>query len=286
MPSLYVAHDDRMVIVSRLPLKIAGGSGYSYSWGDVLELTPADQGVRRGPWVGFLYILRAVIGIFIASNLIGLVSSNDVLPALAVAAGVTLAVLGWRRKPGVIEAPHLGTDRAEHHVLVEDQDRMVFSDAIDLCRRTSETWPALGDLIDVPTAKRQLAQALFDIAGVLERRQELRELHDELAEHAGAPELAPRLAKATEALVDVDDELTRRLATLNAVAVTGEQLIHDERIGALAREADEVLTRLASPPPAAVPDAASELAERTEAVLRAYRELTDRAPADRGARGD
>jgi hypothetical protein len=139
-------------------------------------------------------------------------------------------------------------------------------------RSRPRTNPALGALIDVPIAERQLAQALFDLAGALERRQELRELHAELAEHDGAFELAPRMLKATSALAELDDEVIRRLATLKAVAVAGEELIRDQEIDALVREADEALARLTSAAPAA--DAGSELAERTEAVLRAYRELT------------
>jgi hypothetical protein len=281
MPSLYVAHDDRMAIVSRLPLEIAGGRGMSFSWGDVLEITPADQPAERGPVAGALYGIGAISGI--VGGLILLVSTVVLAGApagglLALAGVVAVgggAVLHRRRqRPGVIEAPRLASDRAQHHVLIEDQDRKVFSDAIDLGQRASETWPALGALVDVPIAERQLAQALFDLAGVLERRQELRELHAELAEHAGSAELAPRMAKAASASAELDDEVTDRMRTLQAVAEAGEELIRDEQVSVLAREADEALARLTSAEPAIAADAGSELAERTEAVLRAYRELT------------
>lgn len=221
-----------------------------------------------------------VYGLGIFSGVIGglLLVGGALLGGLfilvGVAAGGGVALSGWRRRPGVISAPRLGSDREQHHVLVDDRDRKVFSDAVDLCQRTSETWPALGALIDVPIAEQQLARALFDLAGALERRQELRELHAELAKHDGAFELAPRIMKATSALAELDEQVTRRLAALNAVAVAGEELIRDQEIDALAREADEALARLTSAGPEIASDAGAELAERTEAVLRAYRELT------------
>ncbi|GIE01645.1 hypothetical protein Adu01nite_29950 [Paractinoplanes durhamensis] len=271
---MYVAHDDELVIVSRLPLEVIGGQGHEFGWGSVVEVTPAEQSDGRGPLSGVLYSLAIVFGLMGALLLFADVFVGSFLLLVAAAAAGGALLYGMRQRPGLISAPHLASDRDQHHLIVDEQDRQVFSDAIDLCQRTTETWPQLGALVDVPIAERQLAQALFDLAGALERRQELRELHGELAEHDGAFELAPRMARATEALAELEDEVTRRLATLNAVAVAGEELIRDQRIDELGREADETLARLTSAPPAIAPDAGSELAERTEAVLRAYRELT------------
>ena len=274
MPYLYVAHDDKLVIVSRLPLEVVGGRGLSYGWGSVLEVTPAEQPGDRRPLVVTLYGLGTIFGISGVSLLMSGALSGGFLLLAGIVAGAGAALLDWRQRPGVISAPRLESDREQHHVLVEGRDRRVFSDAIELCQRTSETWPALGALVDVPIAEQQLAQALFDLAGALERRQELRELYAELAVHDGAVELASRMDKTTSALNELDNEVTKRIATLNAVAVAGEQLIRDEEIDALAREADEALARLTSAGRAIESDAGSELAERTKAVLRAYRELT------------
>lgn len=273
-PSLYVAHDDELVIVSPLPLEVTGGRGMSYAWGSVLEITPADPPAEHDPLTGLLYSFAAVLVLIGTLLLAGGVAAGGAAILAALAVGGGAVVHRWRQRPGVIAAPSLETDRDQHHVLVEDRDRKIFSDAVDLCQRTSETWPALGALVDVPLAERQLARALFDLAGALERRQELRELHAELAHHDGAFELAPRMARLTAALADLDAEVGRRLATLNAVAVAGEELIRDQAVDALARQADEALARLTTSLPAATPDAAADLAERTEAVLRAYRELT------------
>jgi len=273
-PSLYVAHDDKLVIVSRLPLEVIGGRGLSFGWGSVLEVTPADQPGPRGPLTGLLYGLGLICCVAGGLLLLAGALAGGLFVAAGVVAGGGAALRDWRRRPGVISAPRLESDRAEHCVLVDDRDRKTFSDAIDLCQRTRETWPALGPLIDVSVAERQLAQALFDLARALERRRELSVLHAELAEHDGAFELAPQMVRATAALAELDDEVTRRRATLHTVAAAGEELIRDQEIAALAREADEALARLTSAGPATAPDAGSELAERTEAVLRAYRELT------------
>jgi len=269
-PALYVAHDDKLVIVSTLPLEVVGGRGVTFGWGSVLEVTPADPPGDRGPMIGVVFGLGTVGAALLLG---GAAAVGGGLLGMGLVAGLGSAWHRWRKRPGVISAPQLQSNRDQHHVLVDEADRKVFSDAIDLCQRTSETWPSLGALIDVPLAERQLAHALFDLAGALERRQELQELRAELAEHDGAFELAPRMAKATTALAALDDEVARRLATLNAVAVAGEELIRDEEIDALGRQADETLARLTSAEPSTVPDAGSELAERTEAVLRAYREL-------------
>ncbi|HEY0000785.1 MAG TPA: hypothetical protein VGB74_10055, partial [Actinoplanes sp.] len=177
MPYLYVAHDDKLVIVSRLPLEVVGGRGLSYGWGSVLEVTPAEQPGDRRPLVVTLYGLGTIFGISGVSLLMSGALSGGFLLLAGIVAGAGAALLDWRQRPGVISAPRLESDREQHHVLVEGRDRRVFSDAIELCQRTSETWPALGALVDVPIAEQQLAQALFDLAGALERRQELRELY-------------------------------------------------------------------------------------------------------------
>ncbi|GIM89565.1 hypothetical protein [Paractinoplanes toevensis] len=273
-PALYVAHDDRLVIASRLPLGVVGGRGLSFRWGSVVEITPADRPGDPGPLTGVLYGLGFILGLAGVLLVVGGALGGGLLVLAGMATGGGPALHRYRQRPGVISAPRLSGDREQHHVLIDERDRKVFSDAIDVCQRASETWPALGALIDVPIAERQLAHALFDLAGALERRQELRELHAELTEHDGAFELAARTIRATAALAELDDEVSRRLATLDTVAVAGEELIRDQEIAALAREADETLARLTSTGPANETDAGSELAERTEAVLRAYRELT------------
>ncbi|WP_250008169.1 hypothetical protein [Actinoplanes sp. M2I2] len=273
-PSLYVAYDDKLVIVARLPVGVVGGRGITFRWGGVLEVTPAREPADPAPVAGTLYGLGAVLILIGAALLLTGYPVGGLTTLLGLAAVAGGWACTWWQRAGVLSAPRLDSDRDQHHVLVEDADRQVFAEAVDLCRRSSRAWPALGALVDVPVAERQLAQALFDLAGALERRQELRELRTELGGHAGAPELAPRLARATAALAGLDDEVSRRLATLTAVAVAGEEFLRDEEIGELARTADETIARLTSARPSAGPDAGSELAERTEAVLRAYRELS------------
>src|SRR5690349_13254240 len=131
MPSLYVAHDDELVIVSRLPLEVVGGRGLSFGWGSVVEVTPADQPGDRGPVTGVVYGLAIFSGVLGGLLLVGGAVLGGLFILVGVAAGGGMALSGWRRRPGVISAPRLGSDREQHHVLVDDRDRKVFSDAID-----------------------------------------------------------------------------------------------------------------------------------------------------------
>jgi hypothetical protein len=77
------------------------------------------------------------------------------------------------------------------------------------------------------------------------------------------------MVKATSALAELDDEVTQRLATLNTVAVAGEELIRDQEIDALASEADEALARLTSARPAIESDREQVL----DAIRRPRRSL-------------
>ncbi|WP_127500782.1 hypothetical protein [Actinoplanes solisilvae] len=233
-PILYVAHDDELTIVSWLPLKVTAGRWRSLSWGRVVQLTPAEKGPDRRRLTRALYgggVASVVLGgAYLAGGAVG----GAVLAFLGVAAVTGGWGYGWWQRPGVISAPRLESDRDQHHVLTGARDRALFAQAADLCRRSAETWPALGALVDVPVAERQLAQAMFDLAGALEKRQELRELHAGLAEHDGASELAGHVATTTTVLAEFDTEIRRRLATLAAVVKAGEDFIRDQEIAELA----------------------------------------------------
>ena len=60
---------------------------------------------------------------------------------------------------------------------------------------------------------------------------------------------------------------------MNAAALTGENLIRERHIGRTARDAELAISRLSAADRARSVEAAPELAERTAAVVAAYREL-------------
>ena len=63
------------------------------------------------------------------------------------------------------------------------------------------------------------------------------------------------------------------LGSITAAAKAGESLIHEQQVHETARAAELAIARLADGGPALLPEAGPELAERTAAVIAAYREL-------------
>ncbi|MGC9671233.1 hypothetical protein ACNTMW_32390 [Planosporangium sp. 12N6] len=209
-------------------------------------------------------------------------------PAICLVGFATLVVAAVYPVPqeaGTILAPQLRHRRDDHRILVDDEDRQALSAAVDLGERIAETWPALRGMVDTVAAERLLAHALWELADLLERRQGFREMRDDLAEHdheglpADSPAVRNLLAQRTKvatALADLDAEVGRRLAELTATAVAGENIIREWEIGELVRDADQRLAELAPHDLPGESRAGAALADQTEAVMAAYRELNTR----------
>jgi len=162
--------------------------------------------------------------------------------------------------------------------------------------RVAETWPALDGLIDVAEAKTLLAEALWEIAGVLARRQELSEVLTQLTRPdfaalstaaATASKLQTQIRATKEALSAVEIDLAGREASLRRAEEAGRTFVRDREMHEAIRAAERSLAATSpdpalaalSPDPAlaaAAPtsDPAADLAEHTHLVLAAYRELT------------
>ncbi|MCU1656342.1 MAG: hypothetical protein JWO57_998 [Pseudonocardiales bacterium] len=283
-PALYVAHDDRMAIVSVLPLKVQGGRAEMYRWGSVLEISPGEPGegldIRR--------LCRFVACIFLAFSVFLIFGHVPWWPATLLIGFVMLGVAviyPAGRKAGVIVAPELHRRRDDHKVLIDDDDRAAMSEAIDVGERISSTWPALRGMVDTAVAERLLAHALWELAGVLERRQGLREMRDDLAgqDHDDLPAesrtarvLLAQREKVASAFAGLDAEVDRHLADMAATAIAGENFIREQEIGELVRDADQRLAMLAPDDLPGESSPGSQLADHTDAVLTAYRELNTR----------
>jgi hypothetical protein len=284
LPMLYVAHDDTMAIVSVLPLKIRGGRADTYRWGSVLEISPAPP----GEGMDVRAMCRFVAYILLAFSVLLMCGHVQWWPVILLVGFVILgvaAVYPVGRTAGVILAPELHRRRDDHKVLVDEDDRAAMSEAIDIGERISSAWPALQGMVDTAVAERLLAHALWELAGVLERRQGLREMRDDLAEQhhddlpadsRAARDLLAQREKVTSALAGLDAEVDRHLGDLTATAVAGENFIREQEIGKLVRDADEKLAKLAPHDLPAESKSGARLADQTEAVLTAYRELNTR----------
>jgi hypothetical protein len=163
--------------------------------------------------------------------------------------------------------------------LVLTSERATFQRLVTVADRISETWPALGSLVNPDEAEHMLAEALWEAAGVLARRQALTDALAELsrpdfaapaAEDPTTRELTAELTATKSALAEIDSELARREANLRRAEQAGRAFIRDQQMRRAIRSAEKS-RRIALP---AAPDAAAELADRTRSVLTAYRELT------------
>lgn len=169
-------------------------------------------------------------------------------------------------------------------LLTGARERATWDRAAATADRISETWPALASLIDVAEAEILLAEALWEIAGVLAHRQELDRVLAELsrpgfAEAADetAGEVRYQLSAARSARAEIEAELVRREASLRRAEQAGRDFIREQDMRRAIRSAEHSLR--ATPPPGlpsmpAVSDAGADLADHTRSVLDAYRELT------------
>jgi len=276
---LHIGIDAEKVVVSPAPLKMRAGRAKRVRWGSITEVVPVPpSGRSRDDRVRFTSQLALV-----------LVVLSAVLSALGIAwwaaAGGAIGLLALvtveqarAARAGVIALPK--GDRS--HVLHGGEERAAFARAFVVAKRVRRTWPALRHMIDPDDADRSLAAALEELASIMARRQQLRRLRDELAQAtrhdlpADSPAvraLAEQRLRAESLWRSTAAAANRILASINAAALAGENLIREQRLGATAREAELAISRLAAGG-APGSEAGPELAERTAAVIAAYRELS------------
>lgn len=275
---LHVGIDAEKIVVSPLPLKLRNGRARRVRWGSVTEVVPVPSSGRgRQERVRFASQLSLV-----------LVVLSAVLSALGVAwwaaAGGSIALVLFvvveqarAARTGIIALPK-GDDA---HVLHAVEERAAFERAFVVAKRVRRTWPALRHMIDPVDADLSLTAALAELAAIMARRQQVRRLRAELADATrhDLPADSPAVQALAEQRLRVEalwrstaGAANRILASINAAALAGENLIREQRIGDTARAAELAISRLTAAGPPQT-EAGPELAERTAAVIAAYREL-------------
>jgi hypothetical protein len=275
---LFIGIDTEKVVVSAVPLTMRTGRPRRRRTGSVTEVVPVPpSGRSRESRIAFLCRLALVLLVLSA------VLNAAGLPWWAPAA-ISVAVFcsaGWElhraARVGLIAVP--GRDC---HVLTAVEERTAYRRTLVVARRIRRTWPALAHMIDPVDADRSLTRALDDLAEIMSRRQEVRRLRAELTEvdHRDLPADSPAVRALLEQRLRVDAlwrdtgaSANRILAAINAAALAGDNLIREQRIGATANRAEQVIAELTAAGRARSVEAGPELAERTEAVVAAYREL-------------
>jgi hypothetical protein len=301
---IYLMRGDNVIVLSRRRPGLLRVRPVPRSWHTLAEIPPrtgrppGETALVFAPPValGALAAAFAPAGVGVAVGGAALIASTYLNPVLR------SRLAGRRlRRPGNI-------------VLRGDRARSAFDRTVDLADRVSETWPELGPLVDADQASVLLAEALWQIAAVLARREELDAVlaADLMDLSEASVELRSQVSVAKAARARVEAEFVRRETSLRRADEAGRDFIREQHMREAIRAAEQTIR--STPPgtlppavlssgdlsstalsPAASPnglspnglsgmaaagagvpglDAGADLADRTRSVLAAYRELT------------
>ncbi len=169
-------------------------------------------------------------------------------------------------------------------VLTRFDERRVFDDLQTLADRIDKTLPALAGLVDSRDAASLVAQSLWQGAGILARKQEIRGVREDLAKHGhpGSPmtsrarlELQSQQARAGALWREVNEDLATLVSQLTVTAEAGEAFVRDKEIDDTLQRTADAINKLSLDISPIEANAGEQLADKTTAVLTAYRELSE-----------
>jgi hypothetical protein len=237
------------------------------------------------PPVAVLLLITAAVGL-----VLGFLAAGTVF--------FLLAYLGpmQRERQSQLAAGRPSPDR---RVLSQSTGREVFDRALQSADRVSETWPSLAELIRVADAEAMLSEALWELAGVLVKAEQVHTVlvelsRPEFAQRSRSDETAREVEEHRQAtraaLVTLNEEIARRVAGIERAEAAGWSFIREKEMRRAIDAAEESLRNVRVEDTGVVTgtaraDAGAELAERTQSVVEAYRELTVRFRIDPPAVG-
>jgi hypothetical protein len=273
---LHLGADDEKVVVSARPVRVQTGRARSRRTGTLVESLPRPPAVRTRE-VRLTNTARLALPLLFVSALIAATGFTWWLPAAGSAA---LVVWFWRWQARAAQPASFATPRdPESRVLWTEPERTAFAQALAVSHRVRRTWPALAGMVDPVLADHSLTRSLDELATVLARRQELRRVRAGLdaTRDADIPADSPaRIAadmqgeRADELWRESGAAANRILRAVDAAARAGESFIREQQVAATARHAERALARVGGAP---IAESGPELADRTEAVIAAYRDL-------------
>ena len=177
MARVYLVRDEHSTVVCRRRPRMRGVRSQPRSWRALAELPPAASRTSRQPGdTAVIFAPPVALGAMItalASAEVGIAVGGATLVA-----STYFTPLLRRRAADWIARRRLS--RPDTVVLTGEAERSAFGRALGVADRISDTWPALSALIDVGEAEVLLAEALWEIALILGRRQELEGMLAEL----------------------------------------------------------------------------------------------------------
>ncbi|GIM98162.1 hypothetical protein [Paractinoplanes toevensis] len=277
MAELFIGADTEKTVVSAYPLKTRTGRTRRTRTGTVTEFLPVTPSGRSRE-VRVTFLARLSLPLVLVATLMFAAGLPAWLPAVIIL--VTVGLAGWDDRRRAQRTTFAIPRDPGARVLRTPEERAAYGRAVAVARRIRRTWPALPGMIDPDAADATLTHALDDLASLLVRRQEIRALRTGLrnvrmadvpADSPAALALAEQRQRTEQLWLDSAAQANRILRSIDETALAGETFVREQRIGATARQAEQVLARLtAGAPPA---ESAPELADRTTVVLDAYREL-------------
>jgi hypothetical protein len=287
---LYVARNASATIVARSrPWMIGGRTVHRRHYATLVERAASGPNHRWSPVEAGTVLVPPLIVFLAITALAGTVALGFAASCIAFfALAYAGPMQGQRRTRRLIGRP----TPADVRTLSQSTGREVFDSALQSADRVSETWPALAELIRVADAEAMLNEALWELAGVLVKAEQVHTVLVELSR----PEFAQRSRtddtareveehrRATrEALVTLNEEIARRVGGIQRAEAAGWTFIREKEMRRAIRAAEESLRNVRDEDAAAAtvtevarPDAGAELAEHTQSVVEAYRELTTR----------
>lgn len=274
---LHVGIDGEKTVVSPYPLRSRSGRTRRTRTGSVVRTVPCPPSGRT-----FEQRMTRTCRIALPLILLAAVLAAAGVSWWPVAAGCAAAIgYAWRRQARAAQPAVFAVPRdAESRVLWTAAERAAFDDALAASGRVRGTWPALAGMIDPVLADRSLTRALDELAVVLARRQELRRLRADLsgvrldeipADSPARAAVAEQWERADELWRESGAAAGRIQDGIDAAARAGESFLRERQVAATARYAERTLARVTGAPAAA--GSGAELADRTEAVIAAYRSL-------------
>ena len=233
-------------------------------------------GVAKTKWVVFAAGVTAVP----VAAVVALVTATNsyVLPEwLGVAAILNLVAWAGIRLAAALLA-------RDSRVIADPRDWSGWCAAVEARDKIMRAWPELRRHVEVGAdAEAVVNRALWDLAGAIGERARVRDAQHELRvahrdlppDEPAAVGLSARLRALGETRARLDMAVTRRIAHVTSLAASCIDFVVEQAAIAHARDAaraaDELLGEAGLV--GVDEDAGRDLAERTDAVLNAYREL-------------
>ncbi|MEH0820718.1 MULTISPECIES: hypothetical protein [unclassified Micromonospora] len=281
---LWIASDAKTTAVALTEVGVSGRSRV-HEWGSVTDTTPEAPMTREAA------SRRAAQQIMLVAVVFGglCMAGGGAYAGLLISGGLVLslvAIVGSVRaeQPGRVRTPSMRSFPDIHRVLSTPQEQRTFRALVKLAERVGRTLPELDELVEPNEAGELLAQALWDGAKTLARKQDVRAVRDDLRRHEthasdessrAHRDLMHQRQQADALWEEVNGDLAKLVAQLTAAAESGERFIRDQDLDVTLQRTEKALAELSTDLMAGPSGASEQLADETTAVLDAYNELND-----------